>query len=106
MHHLEKKIMTNEIESGKLFIKDVFNRWYRVPEYQRPYVWGTDQVSELLDDISQAQIMNPHSQYFLGSMVLQKKKRETLKAQLPITAKQSASTRKTYKLMLAAVMSK
>ena len=64
--------MTQRIESDKLFIKDVFEKWYRIPEYQRPYVWGTDQVRELLDDIYRARQSNPNSQYFLGSMVLKK----------------------------------
>ncbi|NTU49951.1 MAG: DUF262 domain-containing protein [Desulfobulbaceae bacterium] len=60
------------MESDKLFIKDVFQKWYRIPEYQRPYVWGIDQVSELLDDVYRARRSNPESQYFLGSMVLKK----------------------------------
>lgn len=64
--------MSNQIESDKLLIKDVFSKWYRIPEYQRPYVWDKDQVTELLDDIMQARNSNPDSQYFLGSMVLQK----------------------------------
>ncbi|MFH1897460.1 MAG: DUF262 domain-containing HNH endonuclease family protein [Candidatus Desantisbacteria bacterium] len=64
--------MTQEIESDKLFVKDVFQKWYRIPEYQRPYVWGADQVIELLDDVYRARQSNPESQYFLGSMVLKK----------------------------------
>ena len=64
--------MAQKIESDKLFVKDVFQKWYRVPEYQRPYVWGADQVIELLDDVYQARQSNPESQYFLGSMVLKK----------------------------------
>lgn len=64
--------MAQTIESEKLFVMDVFTRWYRIPEYQRPYVWETDQVVELLDDIYQANQSNPDSQYFLGSMVLKK----------------------------------
>ncbi len=66
--------MSNEIESKRLFIKDVFTKWYRIPEYQRPYVWESDQVNELLDDISEAMQYNPDAEYFLGSLVLQKKK--------------------------------
>ena len=33
------------LETGKLYVKDVFSeaRFYRVPEYQRPYVWGLQQ---------------------------------------------------------------
>jgi hypothetical protein len=30
--------MNNAIDSDKIFIKDVFNWWFRVPDYQRPYV--------------------------------------------------------------------
>lgn len=64
------------IESNKLFIKDVFEKWYRIAEYQRPYVWGSDQVHELLNDIFEASEKDQRSEYFLGSMVLQKKEIE------------------------------
>ena len=65
--------MSNEIKSDKLYIKDIFNRWYRIPEYQRPYVWGKDQINDLLDDISFAQQNDNESEYFLGSIVFQTK---------------------------------
>ena len=65
--------MAQKIESDKLLVKDVFSRWFRIPEYQRPYVWDNEQVTELLDDVMQAAIANSEGQYFLGSMVLQKK---------------------------------
>ena len=64
--------MAQKIESDKLFLKDVFQKWYRIPEYQRPFVWGADQVTELLDDVYRARQSNGDSQYFLGSMVLKK----------------------------------
>lgn len=67
--------MAQKIESDKLLVKDVFSKWFRIPEYQRPYVWGNDQISELLDDVMQARNSNPESQYFLGSMVLRKKEK-------------------------------
>ena len=69
--------MSQKIESDKLFIKDIFSKWYRIPEYQRPYVWGTGEVTDLMDDIGQARATDPNSQYFLGSMVLQKSTKET-----------------------------
>ena len=69
--------MSQKIESDKLFVKDVFQKWYRIPEYQRPYVWGDDQVGELLEDVRRACASNPQAQYFLGSMVLQKNRRCT-----------------------------
>lgn len=65
--------MSNEIDSNKILIRDVFSWWFRVPDYQRPYVWGTDQVNDLLDDVSQWQISRPDSEYFLGSIVLQRR---------------------------------
>ena len=67
--------MAQKIESDKLLVRNVFSKWFRIPEYQRPYVWNIDQVTELLDDVMQARTSNPESQYFLGSMVLRKKEK-------------------------------
>ena len=68
--------MAQKIESDKLLVKDLFTKWFRIPEYQRPYVWDKDQVTELLDDVMQARNSNPDSQYFLGSMVLRRSSKE------------------------------
>ena len=62
--------MANEIICEKNFIKDIFKRWYRIPEYQRPYVWENEQVETLLEDTIDAFRLNADSQYFLGSAVL------------------------------------
>ncbi len=64
----------NEIKTDKIYIKDIFEQWYRIPEYQRPYVWGKDEVVDLLDDISYAAVNTPNNDYFLGSFVYQHKK--------------------------------
>lgn len=65
--------MATKIESNKLPIKDVFNdKWFRIPEYQRPYVWTKDQIYDLLDDITSAYKSDKASQFFLGSLVLKK----------------------------------
>ena len=63
--------MPAQIDSDKILIKDVIQRWFRVPEYQRPYVWEKEHVANLLDDIASARMSNPTSQYFLGSIVFQ-----------------------------------
>ena len=68
--------MAQKIESDKLLVTEVFSKWFRIPEYQRPYVWESDQVNELLTDVMQARTSNPESQYFLGSMVLKKNIKE------------------------------
>src|SRR5690606_1304308 len=66
------EVTGKQIASDKITIKDVFGEdmWFNIPDYQRPYVWGIDQISTLLDDISHAAINTPDSQYFLGSLVL------------------------------------
>lgn len=62
-----------QIESGKIVVRDVFSRfWFRIPDYQRAYVWGKDEISELIGDVNYASEHNPDGQYFLGSMVLRK----------------------------------
>lgn len=47
--------------------------WFRIPEYQRPYVWGYEEINDLLDDLTFAQHEKPDSEYFLGSIVFQSK---------------------------------
>lgn len=62
-----------EIKSDKILIKDVFKMWFRVPEYQRPYVWGYEEIQDLLDDLAYALAESPDAEYFLGSFVFQSK---------------------------------
>ncbi|AVD88554.1 DUF262 domain-containing protein [Pseudomonas sp. SWI44] len=67
-----------QIDSAKIVIGEVFSRfWFRIPDYQRAYVWGKDEISELIDDVNYASEHNPDGQYFLGSMVLRKATRTT-----------------------------
>lgn len=65
----------HEIKSEKIHVKDIFsNLWFRVPEYQRPYVWDNDQIDDLLDDLAFALAEKPDQDYFLGSFVYQFKR--------------------------------
>lgn len=65
---------THEIKSEKILVKDIFSRmWFRIPEYQRPYIWGKDEVHDLLDDLTFAQAEKADQEYFLGSIVFQAK---------------------------------
>ena len=64
------------IEAAEKPVLDLFCDKYlfRIPTYQRPYAWTTEQTSELLDDITTAcgatgDVAN-QSPYFLGSVVL------------------------------------
>lgn len=74
--HLGKKAtMSNsgEIKSDKILVKDLFEMWFNIPGYQRPYVWGYEEIHDLLDDITFAAQNKPHSEYFMGSIVYQVK---------------------------------
>ncbi len=65
----------HEIKSEKILVKEIFsNLWFRIPEYQRPYIWGRDEIDDLLDDLSFAHDKKPDQEYFLGSFVYQSKK--------------------------------
>ncbi len=63
--------MAYTLDTGKKYIKDVFSAdsFYSIPEYQRPYVWGDNQVNALLDDINKAMERDKDKEYFLGCMV-------------------------------------
>lgn len=65
-----------KITSEKKTIQDIFSDfWFRIPEYQRNYVWTDDEINELLTDIEFAWSNNSESDYFLGSLVLQAKEK-------------------------------
>jgi len=46
--------------------------FFQIPDYQRPYSWGKEQVSTLLDDLINAYLEDEKNeeQYFCGSIVL------------------------------------
>jgi uncharacterized protein with ParB-like and HNH nuclease domain len=72
----------HEIKSDKILVKDIFtNLWFRIPEYQRPYVWGNDEIDDLLDDLVFAHTEKPDQEYFLGSFVYQLKKADSAAGQ-------------------------
>lgn len=57
--------------TGKKYIKDIFSpeQFFNVPEYQRPYVWGEEQIVALLEDVSKAMDNDSNKEYFLGCMI-------------------------------------
>lgn len=59
------------LDTGKKYIKEIFEatQFYNIPEYQRPYVWGNDQVQTMLDDIANAMQQDSKREYFLGCMI-------------------------------------
>lgn len=59
---------SNEIKSEKILVKDVFEKWFNIPGYQRPFVWGYEEIHDLLDDVSFAAQNKPDNEYFLGHL--------------------------------------
>lgn len=61
----------NTLVTGKKYIKDIFSpeQFYNIPEYQRPYVWGDEQIIALLEDVSKAMDNDINKEYFLGCMI-------------------------------------
>ena len=60
------------IEAKEQSLDKVFSNDYvfEIPIYQRPYAWTTEQVEELLDDLTNAMDRDSEAPYFLGSIVI------------------------------------
>ena len=60
------------IQSQDIKVADVFQAFYVVPDYQREYVWETEQVEQLLNDINAELGNDPAAapEYFIGSVVV------------------------------------
>ncbi len=61
------------IQSQDIKIADVFQAFYAVPDYQREYVWETEEVEQLLSDINAELAGNDPveaPEYFIGSIVV------------------------------------
>lgn len=63
-----EKLTAHEHPLRKIFSSDFE---FIIPEYQRPYRWGTAQALQLLDDLEETLDRgDDHEPYFLGSLVL------------------------------------
>lgn len=61
-----------KIDIDDLSLEDALGRnLYLIPEYQRPYSWGSDNLIQFWDDLMQ----EPTSNYFLGSVVVYKSRK-------------------------------
>ena len=64
--------MPQHIQSVDISIDDLFKSFYAVPPYQREYVWETEQVEQLLNDIhaEMSDAASTPPEYFIGSIVV------------------------------------
>ena len=71
---MKQTIEAKERDLGRVFNDDYL---FDIPQYQRPYSWTEEQVSELLSDLIWAMgsgdDISETSPYFLGSIVLIRK---------------------------------
>lgn len=61
-----------KIESQKLNVAETFSNYYKIPDYQREYVWKERNVHQLLDDIYEEYNHAGATEYFIGSIVVNK----------------------------------
>lgn len=61
----------SKLDTGRIYVKDIFGneQFYNIPEYQRPYVWGEEQINNFLDDINNSFSSDVNKEYFLGCMI-------------------------------------
>lgn len=61
---------TQLFDKDQLNIKEIFNNFYEVPDYQREYVWRKANVLALLNDIYSAFKESNQNAYFIGTTVV------------------------------------
>lgn len=77
---------SQKIETMRVNVFELFDQyWFRIPPYQRSYVWGEDQLDSLIDDLRFAFESKPNKEYFLGSIVLQKQQEQHPDLAYPFT---------------------
>jgi len=52
----------------KILVND--EKFYQIPDYQRPYSWDKDNLADLIDDLINSYVQNEDENYFCGSLVL------------------------------------
>lgn len=62
----------NQLSAHERPLLKVFSSDYSfsIPDYQRPYRWGTEQALQLLEDLEESSNRDEDEPYFLGSLVL------------------------------------
>ncbi len=68
---MEEKLAVELKNLISLFSSDAKKEnFYQIPNYQRPYSWNKDNISQLLDDLFNAYESSKYEEYFCGSIVL------------------------------------
>lgn len=69
-------MQNHTLQTDRMYIMDIFSEksFYKIPEYQRAYVWKEEQIEVFLKDISTAMQKDMEKEYFLGCMIWNTKK--------------------------------
>lgn len=65
MREIEHKIFKTEL----LCLKDVEDYSFSIPTYQRPYVWGDEQLKKIIDDFYKAFKNNSNNEYYISTLI-------------------------------------
>jgi len=71
--------MNNEIKAAVKSIKKILcddEFFYQIPDYQRPYSWDKDNLSDLIEDLTDAYNNSSDENYFCGSLVVVENQKE------------------------------
>ncbi|WP_231490333.1 DUF262 domain-containing protein [Pedobacter sp. Leaf170] len=63
----------NKFLSQLISIRSLSERSFLIPTYQRPYVWGVEQIEKLLSDAQEAFLKDPGTPYFIGTVLTEKR---------------------------------
>lgn len=89
------------IKAEKQSINDIFDKfWFEIPSYQRHYVWKSDNINDLLEDLWFAFENKREDDYFLGSLVLQQTEQKSYEEYVVLDGQQ----RLTSLLILMAIL--
>ncbi len=59
----------NKFETAVVNLCDLHKMHFNIPTYQRPYVWGDEQIEKLLGDFYKSYHFNPNQDYYIGTIL-------------------------------------
>lgn len=59
----------NKFKSEIVSLSNLNDFHFTIPTYQRPYVWGDEQLKKLLDDFYKSFTLNPNASYYISSFL-------------------------------------
>lgn len=66
-------VSVSKVSSEITSLNDLLQHQLVIPSYQRPYVWTTDHIDKLVEDLAEFAKNGSQPEYFMGSILLYKK---------------------------------